>query len=481
MNWRKEIVQNLRRNLLLSVLVGIALLNMYFKLGAVSRQFIPSYKQKMIKSTQDIDDINLRDPTTFLSIDDFRAQLTRIFPYDPKSPIPRHIWQSWKVPHNHPNLDEDTRDFIQGWKNEAVFGNGPWTEESEERVAEVGQHYNHRYTLITDDQVLAYLNEFYGEVPVIIEAFKLIPHNIMKADFFRYLILYARGGIYSDIDTVPVKTFEAWPSLRHDIIEQIKENAKIIPYKGFQRSRARIDHYQEPGLVVGIEADPDREDWADWYARRIQFCQWTIQSKPGHPVLRELIMNITATTLYSTEGVPSDVKKMLNTSGHEEDFNINYRYKKRFAKSINHKEKKTARNVDNDDIMNWTGPGVFSDIIVEYMTHIIRKNKDVLLINDNLAVNRQINFSGENNDGVEDDFVYSTKKFYSIISSALESICRVSWEFFSLITEPVLVDDIMVLPITCFSPNVEQMNSKDITHPLALVLHFFAGSWKDHD
>ena len=51
------------------------------------------------------------------------------------------------------------------------------------------------------------------------------------------------------------------------------------------------------GLVVGIEADPDRPDWADWYARRIQFCQWTIQLKRGHPMLRELIAKITDITL----------------------------------------------------------------------------------------------------------------------------------------------------------------------------------------
>jgi mannosyltransferase OCH1-like enzyme len=41
------------------------------------------------------------------------------------------------------------------------------------------------------------------------------------------------------------------------------------------------------GLIVGIEADPDRDDWHDWYSRRLQFCQWTLVSKPGHPILRE--------------------------------------------------------------------------------------------------------------------------------------------------------------------------------------------------
>jgi alpha 1,6-mannosyltransferase len=46
------------------------------------------------------------------------------------------------------------------------------------------------------------------------------------------------------------------------------------------------------GIVVGIEADPDRPDWKQWYSRRIQFCQWTIQSLPGHPILVDIVASI---------------------------------------------------------------------------------------------------------------------------------------------------------------------------------------------
>lgn len=50
---------------------------------------------------------------------------------------------------------------------------------------------------------------------------------------------------------------------------------------------------------------------------------------------------------------------------------------------------------------------------------------------------------------------------------------------FSLITEPLLVDDIMVLPITSFSPDVMQMQAESSQHELALVKHMFHGSWKE--
>jgi len=107
--------------------------------------------------------------------------------------------------------------------------------------------------------------------PEVVEAYKAMPIPVLKADFFRYLVLLARGGIYSDIDTRALKTTGAWLPEEYD--------------------RSQV------GIIIGIEADPDRPDWADWYSRRIQFCQWTIQSKPGHPILRDIVASITEDAL----------------------------------------------------------------------------------------------------------------------------------------------------------------------------------------
>src|SRR5208282_3894495 len=103
------------------------------------------------------------------------------------------------------------------------------------------------------------------------EAYYSLPLAILKADFFRYLILLARGGIYADIDTEVLKPAHQW-----------------LP----ETSPANT-----VGLIVGIEADPTRDDWSMWYARRIQFCQWVMRAKVGHPVLLETVARITETTL----------------------------------------------------------------------------------------------------------------------------------------------------------------------------------------
>lgn len=318
-----------------------------------------------------------------------------------------------------------------------------------------------QYTLIPDSNIEIFLQATYGEVPLIIEAFKTLPNNILKADFFRYLILFARGGIYSDIDTVPLKDLSSWPSLKGD---NWKSTATQIPYKGKLAKDTNPPEWNEPGLVIGIEADPDRDDWKTFYARRLQFCQWTIQAKPGHPVLRELILNITATTLNSvkTSGqwhIDSKFKK---------DYNVNWRDRRGQDSSYDHSKKKCLNNVDGTDIMNWTGPGIFSDIIFQYMSNLIQQNNDILLINDNL-----------NQDENETNLMKSTTIFYKKIMDSLQLKGVVPWEFFGFLKQPVLVDDIMVLPITSFSPDVGQMEAGTSSDSMAFVKHMFEGSWKE--
>lgn len=134
------------------------------------------------------------------------------------------------------------------------------------------------------------------------EAYFSLPIPVLKADFFRYLILFARGGIYADIDTEALRPAHAW-----------------LP----ETSPANT-----VGLIVGIEADPTREDWAIWYARRVQFCQWVMRAKVGHPVLRETIARITEMTLKRKE------EGLLSIEG---------------MKSLS--------------IIEWTGPAVWTDAI----------------------------------------------------------------------------------------------------------------------
>lgn len=221
--------------------------------------------------------------------------------------------------------------------------------------------------VITDSVAIHLMRHLFSSVPAVLEAYESLPLPILKADFFRYLILLARGGIYADIDTQALQPATDW------ISAQFKPSSV--------------------GLVIGIEADPDRPDWAQWYSRRIQFCQWTIQSKPGHPVLREIVANITLETLERKR--KGTLKKKL------------------------------------DKVVDWTGPAVWTDTIFQY---------------------------------------FNNPKFFNI-----QSASTIDYRNFTGMKEPKKVGDVVVLPITSFSPGVGQMGAGEVDDPMAFVKHDFEG------
>ncbi|KAL6945470.1 hypothetical protein ACO0QE_002926 [Hanseniaspora vineae] len=450
-----------------------------------------------------------------------RTLLNSHFPYDPHSPTPKHVWQTWKVKFDSPEFPPYYKTFSRSWQKKVLYNplRDPMEQDPE------AEDYVHSpsssastllkdekdkqwvYSLIDDSEVESLIENIFHEVPAIVQAYKLLPTPILKADFFRYLILYSRGGIYSDMDTIPLKFLNTWPGNNPSYIkERVYKNDVMhthgIRYKNmdlyFEAREQENDAYgteeegkeevvqkqdlqpltMTPGLVIGIEADPDRPDWAEYYARRIQFCQWTIQAKPGHPLLRELILNITATTLntvsnkYMQRGYYSLEKTPLSNSNDELDkTDYFFRARGKQASSVDLKELAKTKNknwnpeeIDGTDIMNWTGPGIFSDTVFNYMNNLLKYNNDIIIVNKNLEY---------------DDIEKTTKKFYKDVSTNLVDENLFHWGFFSLLQDPILIDDIVVLPITAFSPDVGHMGSLSSLEDIALAKHYFSGSWKN--
>jgi len=282
----------------------------------------------------------LRNADEFPSL---RAHLEYLFPYQgPTSTrFPAYIWQTWKSTPASGDFDEKFR-----------ITEASWTEKHPDYVHEVLQAFSPRSGDITTSNlsflfflfllfffvVFIYANEYlrflgsckvitdgvadilishlYGTVPKVMEAWFAMPLPILRADFFRYLILLARGGVYADIDTEALKPAHQW-----------------LP----ETSPANT-----VGLIVGIEADPTRDDWALWYSRRIQFCQWTMRAKVGHPVLLETVARIVETTLARKEqGGLDGVNTGLGTLS----------------------------------IIEWTGPAVWTDSIFWWMNRQTKTGK----------------------------------------------------------------------------------------------------------
>lgn len=278
-----------------------------------------------------------------------REKLAYQFPYDQESKFPAYIWQTWKYTPASGEFGESFRPAEASWSE---------------------KHPGFIHEVITDQVAVHLLRHLYASVPEVLEAYNSLPIAVLKADFFRYLILLARGGIYSDIDTYALKSATEWLS-------------ETVPR-------------EQVGLVIGIEADPDREDWKDWYSRRIQFCQWTIQSKAGHPILRETVAHIT-------------------------------------DEALKRKKAGTLKGITDSKVIEFTGPAVWTDIIFNFM-------------ND--------------------------KKYFDMTTSK----GNITWRDFTGMKAAKKVGDVVVLPITSFSPGVQQMGAEDVDHPLAFVKHDFEGA-----
>ncbi|KAI5467840.1 nucleotide-diphospho-sugar transferase [Mariannaea sp. PMI_226] len=301
-----------------------------------------------LKKTEDQKTLRLR-PSADMSGASIYDKLAYAYPYDVEIKFPAYLWQTWKQSADDANFK--FKDQLNSWRY--------W-------------HPGFIHEVITDNDAVNLLHLLYATTPEVLEAYDALPMPVIKADFFRYLILFARGGIYSDIDTWAIQSAAKW----------IPEH---IPHETI-------------GLVIGIEADPDRPDWADWYSRRIQFCQWTIQSKPGHPVLRDIIARITKTALEY----------------------------KRTGKFVNFKDK---------DVVELSGPAIWTDIIMEY---------------------------------------FNDERFFDMKSSK----GKIDYHNFTGMEEGRRVGDVVVLPITSFSPGVGQMGAKEPDDPMAFVKHDFEGTWK---
>lgn len=181
----------------------------------------------------------LKKPASHMAI---RGKLLFLYPYDPSVKFPAYVWQLWKHGLNDERFDKD---FLEGERQWAVKNPG----------------FVHE--LFNDDTAHAFICFLYEDFPEIIDTYEKLPELVLKMDFFRYLILFAKGGVYADIDTFPFQPIPNW----------IPEN--IQP--------------DEVGLIIGVGRDHTDSADLSIEQRKLQLGQFVIQAKPGHPILRETI------------------------------------------------------------------------------------------------------------------------------------------------------------------------------------------------
>lgn len=177
--------------------------------------------------------------------------------------FPKKIWQTWKIdPLQFEERDSTTaRTWLQ-------------------------KNPNFRYEVLTDNNDVGYVEQHFGpggvNRPDIVEMYRSITATIIKADLLRYMVMYAEGGVYADID-----------------VEALKPISRFIPDHRYDEND--ID------MVIGVEIDqPDFKDHPVLGKKSQSFCQWTFMARPRLPVMLQLIENIMAWLegLAKEQGVP---------------------------------------------------------------------------------------------------------------------------------------------------------------------------------
>ncbi|CCE65987.1 hypothetical protein TPHA_0O00150 [Tetrapisispora phaffii CBS 4417] len=238
-----------------------------------------------------------------------RESLAFTYEYDQSRKLPAYIWQLYPTDKKQQlelkkkieQARAEGKEISQEMSDTEQVDLNKWEAKNPGFVHEVFNHV----------VMKALVQHFYANIPAVVEAFETLPSDILKVDFFKYLILYARGGVYADIDTDPIQAIPNW------IPENV--NPKSV------------------GLLIGIEHDAELPGWENFYVRRLQFGTWIIQAKPGHPIIKEVIARITEETLKRKR---------------ENNLNVNLR--------------------NNLNLMSWTGSALFTDTIFAYFNNYLK-------------------------------------------------------------------------------------------------------------
>ena len=134
--------------------------------------------------------------------------------------IPKTIWQTYKC--DETALPEYAAEAARTWKE---------------------HNPDHEYRYENDEQAAQTVRSALGS-----EAHGLyvgMPKGVMRADMWRYVVVFARGGVYADLDTLCLEPIRCW-----------------VP----------------PGcdMVIAVE-------------NQCHLCQWTFAASQGHPLLQGVI------------------------------------------------------------------------------------------------------------------------------------------------------------------------------------------------
>lgn len=155
--------------------------------------------------------------------------------------IPKIIWQTYKDPYDL--LPQYQKDATQTWKD-------------------LNPEYEWHY--MDDSQAKEFIYSEYGQEWL--DIFNNCPVGVMRGDLWRYLVVYAFGGVYADLDTLCLSPIDNW----------------LLNDKEF---------------IVCPETSQ-------------HFCQWAFAATAGNPILKSVLYEIKEAFKNPIYGQPHFVHNM---------------------------------------------------------------------------------------------------------------------------------------------------------------------------
>ncbi|KAA8568935.1 hypothetical protein EYC84_007911 [Monilinia fructicola] len=232
--------------------------------------------------------------------------------------------------------------------------------------------------ILTDALADEYIWKWFSHRPDILNTYFSLSVPILRADLLRYLILYAYGGVWFDLDVSCEKVpIQKW------VLEEYRDAAN---------------------LVVGLEFDCAWQDDGYLYS---QFASWTIMAKPGSPHLMQVIDDILAEfseiaqrNNVTIDGVQlSMINDVVDSTGPK-------RMTLGIVKSLNGV---LGRELDDRDVGELRSARLIHDVLIlpanafAGIQNGFAKDKGTVLVNHHYAGTWKNKFGGEGEKGSEQE------------------------------------------------------------------------------
>ncbi|QPG74697.1 hypothetical protein FOA43_002030 [Brettanomyces nanus] len=213
-----------------------------------------------------------------------------MFPFSEKLPVEKNIWQIWRTSNiSETDFPESCVPLVERWKD-------------------ANKEYEHHVLSLEDAENM--VKSELGAISEITEALRLMPDDRVRLEFLKYLVIYIKGGVYADIDTINIKPIKHWKLMN------------------------------ETSLVTGIMSDYNHIGWYNFFNRRMVLSNSIFVAKAHHPMLAQLIARITCICITQ--------QKLITATN--------------WTRVLG------AYDINGDPVVQFTGPSIFTDVFFDWIS-----------------------------------------------------------------------------------------------------------------